>query len=206
MSFIPPILQAVQRKGYKVFEGEYDLNIVGVRMDARLQNPNHFSDHLYVAYMRGGCWEMFWAPLSTTPGDYWLQHPMRREGCAVVAPQQARGAYKIGLHFSHPGLLQRGAKVKWYRDNDRDTELDLDPETMTEGYAGLNIHRGSTRARADTDPFSDGPGYVNKFSAGCQVMAPADMERVLWLCKKQIATHPSWPELFTYTLITEGDL
>ena len=207
MSFLPPILQAVARKGYKVFQGEYDLNIIGVRMDASLQDPNHYSDHLYVVYMRGGCWEIFWAPLSTTPGTHYLESPMHKDkGCAVLAPQQARGAYKIGMHFSHPGLLQRGAKVSFFRDNDRSNTIELDPSTLIEKYAGLNIHRGSPNARQDTEVDPDSKGYVNNWSAGCQTMAPDDMERLLWLCKKQIAAHPSWPELFTYTLITEGDL
>ena len=207
MSYLPPILRAVKSLGHKVFVGEYDLNIVGVRMDASLEDPNHYSDSMWVVYQRDGCWELFWAPMSTTPGTYYLQHPMRDSlGCAVMAPGQYRGAYRIGNHFSHPGLLQREAPVRWFRDNDRSETIELDPGTITEGFAGLNIHRGSRHARSDTEVDDDSRGYVNKFSAGCQVLAPPDMERVLHLCRKQISTHPNWAEKFSYTLITAGDL
>tara|TARA_R100001129_G_scaffold110903_1_gene76109 strand:+ start:410 stop:1000 length:591 start_codon:yes stop_codon:yes gene_type:complete len=195
MSYLPPVLRAAKAQDYAVFDGnaDYDLNIIGVRNDISHRKPDLYLDDLYVFWKQSGIWRCFNAAMTTTPGEYYLVHPMRPDkGCAIMAPGQYRGAYKQGLHRGKPGLLQRGAKVKWYRDNDRDTVLDLDPSTITEGYAGLNIHRGGRGDR------------VGRWSAGCQVMHPPDMDFLLELCKKQVETN-GW-ETFSYTLLTEDQL
>lgn len=196
MSYTPPLLRKLKDKDYAVFDGDadYDLNIIGVRNDVSHRKPDLYLDDMFVFWKQSGIWRCFNAALTTTPGEYYLVHPMRPDkGCAIMCPGQYRGAYKRGLHKGKPGLLQRGAKVKWYRDNDRDTVLDLDPSTVTSGYAGLNIHRGGRSER------------VGRWSAGCQVLrGDKDMDFLVELCDKQIEVN-GW-DRFTYTLIEEKDL
>tara|TARA_R110000824_G_scaffold255762_3_gene444735 strand:- start:768 stop:1361 length:594 start_codon:yes stop_codon:yes gene_type:complete len=197
MSYLPPILRAVREQGYAVFaaERDFDLNIIGVRRNASHRKPDLYLDDLYVVWKEDGCWRTWNCAMTTTPGEYYLVHPMRpSQGCAIMAPGQYRGVYKPGLHKGKPGLLQRGAKVKYYRDNDRDTELDFDPSTIQKGYAGLNFHRGGRSDR------------VGKWSAGCQVVHPDDMDYLLKLCKKQVSTNGQGWDSYTYTLLTEDQL
>ena len=110
-----------------------------------------------------------------------------------MAPGQYRGAYKRGLHKGTEALRQV-KKVNFYRDNDRDTELDLDPSTLRNEIAYLNIHRGGRSDR------------VGRWSAGCQVMHPKDMDELLKLCDKQEQANGRGFDTFTYTLIDEDDL
>jgi hypothetical protein len=197
MTYLPPLLRKMKAKQYAVFEGarfDYDLNIIGVRNAVSRRKPDLYLDDLYVYWKQAGSWRCFNAALTTTPGEYYLVHPMRPEsGCAIMAPGQYRKAYIKGLHRGTPGLLQRGAKVSWYRDNDRDKVLDLDPSTIASGYAGLNIHRGGRSDR------------VGKWSAGCQVMHPSDMDTLMELAEKQAAHGPGW-DRYTYTLIDEEEI
>ena len=76
-----------------------------------------------------------------------------------------RGAYKIGLHRgSYEALVQRGGRVRLYRDANMDDILDMEPEDISDPtYAGIKIHRASTR--------DGGSENVDKWSAGCQVFA-----------------------------------
>ncbi len=68
--------------------------------------------------------------MTTTPGEYYLVHPMRpSQGCAMMAPGQYRGAYTRGLHEGKQAIRHH-KKVKYYRENDHDRELDLDPGTF----------------------------------------------------------------------------
>ena len=109
-----------------------------------------------------------------------------------MAPQQARGAYKRGLHKGTECLRQH-RPVSFYRDNDRDGELDLDESTLRKANTGLHIHRGGRSDR------------VGKYSAGCQVLHPDDMAHLIKLCDAQISHNPGW-DTFTYTLLDEAQL
>lgn len=196
------LLEAVEAQGHKVFyDGPYNLNIIGVRSPRR--TPNAFDDAIHVI-----CWDK-WREgdgyttsglihrrfkATTDPGTYWLEHPMRVDGTAILVPGQYRSTYTLDLHLGqYRALCQRTGKVRVYRDSNRDEVLDHDPGSTAEGYFGINIHRASTRA--------GGSARVDKWSGGCQVIAdPADFAELLRLCDLQIAHHPSWTR-FTYTLI-----
>ena len=67
----------------------------------------------------------------------------------------------------------------------------MDPSTLRSGIAYLNIHRGGRSER------------VGRWSAGCQVLHPKDMDFLIELCDKQIEVN-GW-DSFTYTLIQESD-
>ena len=96
----PKILDSVESHGFKIFDdGDYDLNIIAVR---NLENnPNVFDDKMHVCFLKNGQWQERIFQITTDPGRFYLQDPTYRDGNGVAViyhPQQARGAYKIGLH------------------------------------------------------------------------------------------------------------
>lgn len=200
------LLRAVEAKGHRVFlSGVYNLNIIGVRTKGRVANA--FDDELHVI-----CWDKHRPDgvegfttaglihrcfrATTDPGTYWLTNPSRVAGTAILVPGQYRSTYKVDLHAGkYRALCQRAGAVKVYRDSNRDDVLDMDPSTIAEGYFGINIHRASTRQGGSTQ--------VDRWSAGCQVIAdPDDFAELMRLAGLQTQHHPTWTT-FTYTLIEE---
>jgi len=190
MATLPPILQAVQSKGYKVFtDGDYNLNITGIRSPERVANA--FDDRLCVTYKLNDMWNTETFEITTDPGSPYLLKPINNYGCAILAPGQWRGCYSIGKHRGQYLALVQTSKVKVFRDNDRDNILDMDPETIQEGYFGINIHKRS--GESDT---------VNGASAGCQVFRyEHEFNRMMYLAQKQVSER-GW-RTFTYTLLEE---
>ena len=189
-----------QNKGYAFFEnGELNLNIIGVRNDSG--DASKFDDFINVLYKTDREWICDVYPMTTEPGVNILRKPIKEvahKGTAILVPGQYRSAYRIGWHGSktagHTALVQRGAKVRVWRDNNRDSKPDYHgPEE--DGWFGINIHkhRGS-RARVNT-------GGV---SAGCQVFQDSrDFYDFMETCN--IAAE-SWGNSFTYTLLDEKDI
>ena len=193
MSELPPILQRVQAKGFAAFEsGAWNVNIVGVRSPSRI--PNDFDDRLHLVYKdEFGAWQDHNFRITTDPGTYWLDHPSRVEGTAILVPGQYRGAYKIDKHRGkYDALCQRAGKVKVYRDGNKDEILDQAPETITEGYFGINIHHASHSGESTE---------VNRWSAGCQVFSDIlewnIFMAVIWKAAE------TWGSRFSYTLLED---
>ena len=186
-------------KGYAFFEnGDYNLNIVGVRNDSG--DASKFDDFLNVLYKVDGQWVCDVYPATTEPGTSILRRPIksvRHKGTAILVPDQYRSTYKIGLHNGkrkYTALIQRGAKVRVVRDNNRDSTPDYHgPEE--EGWFGINIHRQfGSDARINT-------GGV---SAGCQVFQSSqDFYEFMETCEEAAE---KWGNSFTYTLLEEKDL
>ncbi len=189
----PTILRKLEELGYATFKrGAYNLNIIGVRSPSR--ESNKFDDRLHCVFKDDfGCWIDLCFKITTDAGLYWMHNPMKVTGTAILVAGQYRGAYKIDKHRgSYDALCQRGAKVKIYRDDNKDEILDHDPETIREGWYGINIHRASPSRESST---------VEKYSAGCQVFSdPKEFDVFMALCKKSAEI---WGETFTYTLIEE---
>ena len=190
MTTLPPILQAVQAKGYAVFtNGDYNLNITGIRSPQRVANA--FDDRLCVTYKVNDIWTTETYEITSDPGSPYLLRPINNYGCAVLAPGQWRGCYTIGKHRGQYLALVQSGKVKVFRDNNRDNIIDMDPETLQEGYFGINIHK--------RDGTSD---TVNGASAGCQVFRyEKEFDRMMWLAGKQVSERGF--KTFTYTLLEE---
>lgn len=191
---------ALNAKGYSFFEkGDYNLNIIGVRNDSG--DASKFDDAMILLYKVKGSWVCDMFPVTTEPGTSILKNPIkevRHKGTAILVPDQYKGVYKIGWHGSktngHTALIQRGGKVRVWRDNNRDTTPDYHGEEE-DGWFGINIHkhRGSS-ARVNT-------GGV---SAGCQVFQDTkDFYEFMDIC--DIASE-KWGNSFTYTLIEQRDL
>jgi hypothetical protein len=189
-----------ENKGYAFFEnGDYNLNIIGVRNSSG--DASSFDDSVNIIYKIDDHWVCDIYPITTEPGDSILRRPLREvkhKGTAILVPDQYRSAYVIGWHGSksngHTALVQRGEKVRVWRDNNRDDKPDFHgPEE--DGWFGINIHkhRGS-RARINT----------GGASAGCQVFKDSrDFYEFMEIC--DLASE-KWGNSFTYTLVTEEDV
>lgn len=192
---IPPILKKVLDHGFVIFQdGDYDLNIVGVRnLNSKLDNQ--FDDKLIVAYRLKSKWITEEFIITTDPGRYWLTKKDYK-ACAIYKhPQQARGAYKIGNHRGYEACVQRHP-VEFWRDSNKDEHADYNCSKVYKAAIGLNLHRASTNV--------SGSKYVDRWSAGCQVFKYADIrgfKRFMWLCHQQIKSLNY--RTFTYTLIGE---
>jgi len=180
--------------GYAFFErGAYNLNLIAVRSSTRV--ANRFDDWITHTYR-----ESEQGPLqtdvfsgTTDPGLYWLQHPGRAEGTAILAAQQVRGSHRIGLHKGYPALVQCQPML-YYRDNNRDGTLDLAGK-LYRGIIGANIHR------ANKDKESP---LVEKWSAACVVFSNPTAYAKHWdLVQKSRVLHG---ECFTLTILDESQL
>lgn len=188
---LPPVLQRIDSLGFKVFDGgAFDLNLFGIRSASKVAGP--FDDLLGCAYREtaDGPWRVAYWPGTTDPGVYWLEQG-RVDGTAILVPGQYRGTWKLGKHRGqYRALVQTGGKVRVYRDANKDDQLDHDPESVAEGYFGINIHKAG---KASTS--------VHRWSAGCQVHATeAGFKDMLRLVDAQLRHHPTW-DSFTYTLL-----
>jgi len=187
------IMNIFDRKGYNFYDGNkpFNINIFGVRMAV---DTNEFDDYIGIAFRDGDLKEtvLVW-PATTDPGKYWLEHPLNSDGTFILVPGQYPGFWTEGLHRGEPAFVQTG-KAKGYRDNDKDSEHDMDPDTIQEGYFGINGHK--------SNPYRESY-YIDKWSAGCQVWKRAkDHDKALKVAGKSSDLYGS---KFTYTLLEESD-
>ena len=190
----------VLSKDYKWFNDNnnkgHDVNIIGIRnseTDGKV--TNHFDDTITISYKDSeSTWKFHQWPATTDPGQYWMEHPMNTDGCAILVPGQYRGSHKIRLHQGKYEALGQRKPVKVYRDNDKDDVYDTDEATITEGVYGINIHR--------SNPYTEST-YVNKWSAGCQVFKKIDdFHEFMEICR---TARDIWGNTFSYTLIESKD-
>jgi hypothetical protein len=194
------IKEVITSKGYKWFNDHnnkgYDVNIVGIRnSETNGRVTNHFDDAITLSYKDSDSnWKFHQWECTTDPGQYWMDHPMNSDGCAILVPGQYRGSHKIRLHQGKYEALGQRRPVKVYRDNDKDDVYDTDEETITEGVYGINIHR--------SNPYTEST-YVNKWSAGCQVFKKVDdFHEFMEICR---TARDIWGNAFSYTLIESKD-
>ena len=123
---------------------------------------------------------------------------MRVEGVACMKEGQYRGAYRIDKHRgNYDALCQRNGKVTVYRDANKDGCYDLDDNNTQTGFFGINIHRATARTGKKST-------QVDKWSAGCQVIADNDdWNEFIFACYK---AKEIWGNSFTYTLIKSDDI
>lgn len=182
-----------EAKGYKFFDNNlpFNINIFGIRMEV---DTNKFDDFVGIAFRDGDLEEIVYVwPATTDPGKYWLNHPMNTDGTFILVPGQYEGFWALGLHRGKPAFVQIG-KAKGYRDDDKDSEHDMDPETIVEGKFGINGHK--------SNPYSESY-YIDKWSAGCQAWKKAeDHDEALEIAEK---SSDIYGNKFTYTLLEVTD-
>jgi hypothetical protein len=202
MSLISKVLRekieaAVKAKGYKWFdEGDYNLNIVGVRnSESGDAITNKFDDYITISYKVDGKWQFEIFEATTDPGLHWAENLFNKDGVAILVPGQYRGSHTIGLHQGKYKALKQQKPVKVYRDKNKDGNYDMLEENIKEGIYGINIHRASATGTSS---------QIDKWSAGCQVIANnQNFDRLMELAHK---AKDIWGNSFTYTLIESEDL
>ena len=196
------IEKAVKSKGYIWFEDSknkgYDVNIVGVRnSETKNKVTNRFDDKITVSYKVDGEWQFHCFDCTTDPGTHWVENVMNKKGVAILKPGQYRRSHKLRLHAGKYLALGQQNNVTVYRDNNRDDNYDLDESKTDTGLFGINVHRASKyEGKKSTQ--------VNKWSAGCQVIAANDdWHEFLDICQQ---AREIWGNNFTYTLIESTDI
>ena len=193
----------VKEKGYKWFEDNnnkgYDVNIVGVRnSETKGRVTNAFDDCLTISYKIDGEWQFHCFQCTTDPGSAYMDNPiLENTGCAILKPNQYRGSHKLRLHAGKYLALGQKSDVTVYRDNDRNNNYDLDESKTDTGLFGINIHRATGRSGGKST-------RVDKWSAGCQVIADNDdWHQFLDICQAAREIHGN---SFSYTLIESNDI
>ena len=194
------IKDTVEGLGYKYFTGDnYDVNIVGIRnSDTNGKVTNKFDDTITISYRdESGDWQYHEYNCTTDPGDNWMDNPMLEKGCAVLKPGQYRGSHKLRLHQGKYLALGQKKPVTVYRDRNKNDKYDFDESTLDTGLFGINIHR-ATALEGKTST------YVDKWSAGCQVIASNDdWYAFLDVCQ---TAREVWGNSFSYTLIESKNI
>jgi len=179
---------------YAVFEDDsknYNLNIVGIRSNEMIVNK--FNDVIVVFWKNDGKWSVLQMGATTLAGIPWMENPMNKKGCAILASGQYRGAYSIGTHVDYLALVQ-SKPVTVYRDDDRDREYDMLASAKETGMFGINIHRAAKFGEVQN---------VDKWSAGCQVIqSPSEFSLFMEVLNM---SRENWGNSFTYTLINESN-
>jgi len=197
------IQTTVEGKGYKYFHDNnnknYDVNIIGIRnSETKGRVTNAFDDTLTIAFKVDGEWQYHEFDCTTDPGSAYMDNPiLENTGCAILKPNQYRGSHKLRLHGGKYLALGQKKEVTVYRDNDRDNNYDLDESNTDTGLFGINIHRATGRAGGKST-------RVDKWSAGCQVIADNDdWHQFLDICQTAREIHGN---SFSYTLIESKDI
>lgn len=187
-----------QKKGYPFFErGNFNLNFFGVRQhDHDSQRPGQWDDVMGLMYRhpKKG-WLHFLYEASVDAGSYYTRNPMNPSGTAFMKEGHYGGLYARGKHSGRFEALRQVSSVTVYRDNDRDSVIDLHPDTTQQGMFWINVHCS----------FERNSNY--KSSAGCQVTRARYSDDEYW----QFLWHfdesaKIWGNKFSYTLFDSHDL
>jgi hypothetical protein len=196
------IQKTLESKGYKYFTDNnnkgYDVNIVGIRNSkTKGRVTNAFDDKITISYKIDGEWQYHEFNCTTDPGTHWVENVLNDKGVAILKPGQYRGSHKLRLHQGKYLALGQKKDVTVYRDNDRDGNYDLDESKTDTGLFGINIHRATSRSGGKST-------RVDKWSAGCQVIADNDdWHEFLDICQAAREIHGN---SFSYTLIESKDI
>lgn len=194
------IKKAILDKNFVFFEADhkpYNFNMVAIRNKDRV--TQEFNDSLYFIWKYNGKYTSVNFKVTTDPGYSSRLNPLNPNGSAIIAEGQYRSAYIIGFHkgdTKRKCLVQRGKNpIKVYRDNNKDSILDLEPETIMEGYVGCNIHDSG---------FDVERTQVNNWSHGCIVFArPWEFTSYQFLIER---ASEEWGPFFTLTLLEQETL
>lgn len=186
-----------EKKGYAFFtNGNYNVNIIGVRSNQRGKVTNAYDDLLIVDYNTETGHKRQIYTITTEPGLKLMKAPSNSKGTAILVPGQYRGVYAVDLHNGkYKAVCQRFGAVKVYRDGNKDTTYDYNPGSIDTGWFGINIHRSNETWTRNT---------IDGYSAGCQVFNdPKEFASFMRIIEKSKTIYGN---KFTYTLVNEEDL
>lgn len=125
---------------------------------------------------------------TTDPGVFYTKNPLNKKGAAHLCLGYHKNIWIIGKHANkYDALVQRGGKVKIWRDANKDFENN--DNIIENGFFGINCHHGySTNS-------------IGKMSAGCQVIQDKnEFKEFLSLCKQ------SNKKKFSYFLFLKSEI
>jgi hypothetical protein len=197
------VQNTVEGKGYKYFHDNsnktYDVNVIGIRNDeTKGRVTNAFDDLMTISYKNeDGEWQYHEYNCTTDPGTHWVENLLNDRGVAILKPGQYRGSHKIRLHQGKYEALGQKKEMAIYRDANLDGKYDLIEESVRMENIGINIHRATARTHGTST-------RVDKWSAGCQVIASNDnFQEFMDICRKARDIHGN---SFSYTLIESNDI
>lgn len=127
--------------------------LIGVR---RITDVDRWND-TFILYSPYG--DLYWEcdDFTTDPGLAYLYSPINPKGTAILMEGWHSDIWGWGYHNGKYKALVQVNSCCVYRDNTRDSVLNMDARTRDCGYFGINLHHGFDSEK------------VGKNSAGCQV-------------------------------------
>jgi len=214
------IVEAMQRKGYKILTRPYEANIVGIRKQYEGQKySNSFKDDLYVFYkiQENSNWQVWKFKISTMPGFYYGQEvgddfkidvtgkstfsikqskkmlsrgTPPNNGLGIMMEAQYLNIYQIGQHAGSPALKALGPH-KFYRDNSPGDTIRY--TGRGQGFTDMHVHKGFP-----------GGAKVNNWSEGCQVFqSESQLNKLISLLQEH---KNRYGNKFNYTLMLDRDI
>jgi hypothetical protein len=169
----------------RFFTGRDNATIFGIRFASTKQNK--FDDLVGIS-INDTCVAF---DATTSPGTFWLNNPSRVSGTARLIPGFYKACWRLGLHKGKTPALVQSDKAQFLveRDGDKDSDFDSTGKVFTD-VQGLNCH-----------PAGEASTVVDKWSAGCQVIAKnSDFNEFLNLVKlDKVSTY------FSYQLVLRQD-
>ncbi len=163
-------------KTYEVLDGEFEVNIVGIRSFS--QQANTFDDFMCVFYVDPKGTESFdgkkwtykaWV-ITTEPGSTALGGNSKL-GANLIAEGQYIKAYRNRRHrasenINNYSILGNDFNILVYRDKDKDKWAEKDTKYLYVDTPGDNMH--------PSGPYDNAGKVINGWSAGCQVFKNPD--------------------------------
>ena len=185
--------KALKTNGYPLFTGDLNVTLVGVR--SADTSANSFNDVLCVLVELDGKKRLFKYPMTADPGTFYRENPLNVDGTAVLVPGHYKSCWRLGAHRGKYRALVQHGLMSVYRDSNKNRSIELDKSTIQSGFFGINLHRASVNNYSL---------QVDKWSAGCQVLAnPDDFEELMDLLEQSAAKYGN---SFSYTLLDEACL
>ncbi len=158
--------------------------LIGVR---RIRETDEYND-TFILYSPYG--DLYWEcdNFTTDPGLSYLKKPINSKGTAILMEGWHSDIWQIGYHQGKYKALVQVNPCCVYRDNNRDSVLNMDPRSRDCGYFGINLHHGYDSLK------------VGANSAGCQVFRyRKDLNYLLSILEKRF----SHQKYFSYYLWRE---
>ncbi|RTK92566.1 MAG: hypothetical protein EKK61_03970 [Rickettsiales bacterium] len=192
------LVNAFKSKKYRLKDKPYEINIIGIRNSE--SQSNSFDDFVGVLFKDVlGNWMSKLYKATTDPGVYYRENPINVEGTIIMVATQHLDCYKIGKHTGYKAVEQI-APMLYIRDNDKNGLLDFLKKLVTsktvKQLSKTNIHRANPNRESI---------QVDKWSAGCQVIASPSEFAVFMADLDSSITFYKHENLFDYTLFESND-
>jgi hypothetical protein len=198
-------LKKVIEKNKFIFfdKGNYNLNYIWVRND--LLADNHFTDDLYIAYKVDGVEIVLEIKCTTVPGlKKSLYNPNTVEGVtgtAIIKKGQYLKTWEFRnsyVEFSKFPYFKQIKPINYYRDGDKDNEIDLVQEQDNKIFHTHWHKMSNVGDKRQIEKFE-----VNNWSKGCMGTPFSEWINVVELQRKSIKA--GQPKIVSGTILDRSD-